>query len=75
MWKIGSININAEQGQRECFYVEIREDFDIERNETFHVILDIVDINVYVLVDTVTITIIDDDNISRKYMTSHSAVT
>ncbi len=30
--------------------------------------LEAVDVNVYVLVDTVTVVIIDDDNITRKYL-------
>ncbi|XP_064407551.1 uncharacterized protein LOC135352313 [Halichondria panicea] len=65
LWEIGSIAINSEQGSTECFYVNIEDDINIEANETFKIMLEAVDVNVYVLVDTVTVVIIDDDNITR----------
>lgn len=48
--------------------MNIEDDINIEANETFKIMLEAVDVNVYVLVDTVTVVIIDDDNITRKYL-------
>ncbi|XP_064385364.1 uncharacterized protein LOC135334155 isoform X9 [Halichondria panicea] len=59
--EVGSININAEEGQTECFDVNIVNDDYYEQNETFKIMLDVKDANVFTLVDMVIVTIIDDD--------------
>ncbi len=65
--EVGSININAEEGQTECFDVNIVNDDYYEQNETFKIMLDVKDANVFTLVDMVIVTIIDDDIAPSKY--------
>ncbi len=67
LWDIGAIHIGADVGDEECFYISIIDDLDIESNETFKVQLEVVDVNAYALVDTATIRIIDDDNVTSMF--------
>ena len=62
--KIVSVNINSDEGDLSCFYVDLVDDDEIEFNETFKVFLDVFDINAFAPLDRreAIITIVDNDN-------------
>ena len=66
--EIVSVNINAEEGDLFCFYVDLVDDDEMEFDETFKVMFEVSDINAFVLFDRrlAIITIVDDDNVTGE---------